>query len=156
MSADTFTLDAEGVLQFNDANDVRLNGPGRVTLSILQRYRLVNEGDDAPNPRRPWKVHTTGWIYTLKTKEGSLIVDYHWHPQRTPDVGFPHLHPAEPLVGRHYPTGRVLIEDVLQLARECGATPKNEEGWIRVYRTNVKNFVKGATWGTGRGPGFTQ
>jgi hypothetical protein len=74
-------------------------------------------------------------------------VDYHWHLQQTPGIQFPHLHPGEPLAGKHYPTGRVLIEDVLLFALECGAEPLDPAKWERVRKRNLENFAKGATWG---------
>jgi hypothetical protein len=108
------------------------------------RYRIVKL--DSPD-REPWKVSTTGWIYVLKDAAGKEIIEFHWHPAITPMVPFPHLHTPEPSVWRHCPTGRVLIEDVLNLAVECGAEPTDPAKWDDVFRTNVENFGKGATWG---------
>jgi hypothetical protein len=144
--ADTFEADTDGVLQFNGADDVRLNGPGRIHVSILMRYRIIRFEDER-NPGKPWKIHTTGWIYELKDRDLVPIVEFHWHPQLTPRIPFPHLHPHGPIVRYHYPTGRVLIEDVLNMAVECGAEPIDPAKWDDVFSANVENFAKGATWG---------
>lgn len=146
VAADSYDPDTEGILHFNKAEDVRLSGEGRVQLSITMRYRIVK----IPNPivaGKSWKVSTTGWVHSLKDRAGQKIVDFHWHPAVTPDIPFPHLHaPTDPL-NLHLPTGRVLVEDVLMLAVECGAEPIDEDKWRFVHARNLANFAKGATWG---------
>lgn len=146
VSADSSSPADEGVLSFNKADYVKLNGTGRVHLSIGMRYRIVsNENPD--EPKLPWKVHTTSYAYSLHDARDKPIVDYHWHPHLTVDIPFPHLH-IDTLPKRvHFSTGRVLIEDVLRLAVECGAEPLDPVKWKRVMRENVRNFEKSATWG---------
>lgn len=148
VSVDQYTTGAVGVLTFNRSADVLLNGPGKVTLSVAMRYRIV---DNVGAATKKWKVSTVGWIYTLKDGGGALIADYHWHPEITPDIAFPHLHAPDDASRRHLPTGRVLIEDVLSLAVESGAQARDPAKWERVRELNVANFAKGATWGTRRG-----
>ncbi len=146
VSANSYDPDVEGVLQFNGAEFVTLQGDARVSLSISMRYRISNVGEPTI-PGKPWKVSTTGWVYGLRDGAGDALVEYHWHPQITPDIAFPHLHhPLDP-ERRHNPTGRVLIEDVLTLAAELGAEPRSPEKWEEVRSRNVQNFGKGATWG---------
>ena len=107
------------------------------------RYQIVESGVE----QLPWKVHTTGWAYSLLDRHQDPVIDFHWHPELTPDVQFPHLHVYSEPDRRHFPTGRVLIEDVLGLAVEMGAEPRDLEKWQRVSQKNVENFKKGATWG---------
>lgn len=146
----SYDPDVEGVLHLNRAEDIRLKGSGRIHLYATMRYRIWKPEEPADSSK-PWKVSTTGWIYELKDRDLVSIVEFHWHPGITPDVPFPHLHtPADGRVRRHYPTGRVLIEDVLNCAVECGAEPADPEKWADVFRTNVENFGKGATWGNPR------
>ncbi|HBX09915.1 MAG TPA: hypothetical protein DEG13_09065 [Candidatus Microthrix parvicella] len=47
----------------------------------------------------------------------------------------------------HYPTGRVLIENVLMLAVEMGAEPVDRARWDECCERNRFNFALGATWG---------
>jgi hypothetical protein len=107
------------------------------------RYQIVPTGD----AQKPWKVHTTEWSYSLLDGDKHQIVDFHWHPGLTPGIQFPHLHVYSDPERRHYPTGRVLLEDVLRLAVELGATPRDEDKWSRVSKKNIADFKKGATWG---------
>jgi hypothetical protein len=146
---DSYKPDNEGVLQFNDADDVRLNGQGRVCLYVSLRYRIVKL-EDPPDPREPWKTTTTGWAHHLgRIQRGKVvpIAQFHWHPQDTPDKPYPHVHVPADADRLHIPTGRVLVEDVLKLAIESGATPRDQAKWDDILQTNVENFAKGATWG---------
>lgn len=97
--------------------------------------------------RTPWKVHTTGWARSLLNRRQESVIDLHWHPELDENIQFPHLHVYSERDRRHYPTGRVLIEDVLRLAVEMGAQPRDESKWQRVSQKNIENFKKGATWG---------
>ncbi|MGB8178904.1 MAG: hypothetical protein WCF63_01950, partial [Acidimicrobiales bacterium] len=65
----------------------------------------------------------------------------------TPDKPYPHLHARQYSCGLHHPTGRVLIEDLLILAVECGAVPLDKNKWNRIEKKNKRNFTLGATWG---------
>jgi len=109
------------------------------------RYRIV-KARVLSTPSKPWKVSTTGWIYSLREGDQS-VADFHWHPAITPEIPFPHVHTPSPGPRRHVPTGRILIEDLLVLAVECGAEPLDPEKWQDVCARNIENFGKGATWG---------
>ena len=133
-----------GQLVFNGGRPTKLNGPSRLRLGCTIEYAIVDSGQ----PAKPWKVHTTGYIFRLLKSNGSGLVDFHWHPTATPEVSFPHLHAREYGCKRHYPTGRVMVEDVFVLAIECGAIPGDRAKWQRVLKANRENFALGATWGT--------
>jgi hypothetical protein len=144
VTTDTYSPDAQGILAFNRGEDVELNGSG-ISISVTMRYRIKRP----PNPplrSKPWKVSTEGWAYHIRNSSGTLA-EFHWHPDLTPDVLFPHVHVASDTERRHYPTGRVLVEDVLNFAVECGATPRQPRNWKDVCSVNIENFGKGATWG---------
>jgi hypothetical protein len=147
----------DGVLLFNDGGDVILNGDGKVRLSINLNYRIVqNRAADAHG--KVWKVSATGWIYHVADSDCDVIADFHWHPRATPDVLIPHLHTPEKSPRRHFPTGRVLIEDVLHFCVECGASPYDADMWQQIHDRNIENFKLGATWGSSfpRRPATTQ
>jgi hypothetical protein len=78
------------------------------------------------------------------------LCEYHWHPisiSAWHEVR-PHLHcPAVPK--GHIPTGRVVIEDVLNLAVQHGAKPNNMRRWKELDKLNREKFARGATWGVG-------
>ena len=143
VQVDSYDPSAEGVLQFNGGDAVKLNGSSRTHVFVSMRYRIVGSGIE----QLPWRVHTTGWAYSLLDRHQDPVIDFHWHPELTPDIQFPHLHVYSEPDRRHFPTGRVLIEDVLRLAVEMGAEPRDQKKWQRVSQKNVENFKKGATWG---------
>jgi hypothetical protein len=143
VQVDSYDPAVEGVLQFNGGDAVKLDGSPRLHLFISMRYKIVESGV----AQKPWKIHTTGWAHSLLNRRQEPVVDFHWHPDLTPDIQFPHLHVYSEPDRRHFPTGRVLIEDVLCLAVEMGAVPRDGAKWQRVSRKNIENFKKGATWG---------
>lgn len=147
VTTDTFKPGVTGVLVFNKGEDVVLNGSAKVHIYVSMRYRVVRL-DDPPLRSKPWKVSTEGWAHHVSDRHVSTIAEFHWHPELTPDILFPHVHVASDAERRHYPTGRVLVEDVLNFAVECGAEPWHPRKWAGVSKANVENFGKGATWGT--------
>jgi len=60
----------------------------------------------------------------------------------------PHLHCSAVNKG-HIPTGRVIIEDVLNLAVQHGAKPNSVTRWKELDKLNREKFARGATWGVG-------
>lgn len=60
---------------------------------------------------------------------------YHWHPEQTPHVAFPHLHleagagvRREELTRAHLPTGWVSLEAVLRLTiTDFGTAPLRDD-----------------------------
>ena len=146
VTADTYDTDSEGVLTFNRATPTRLPGSVRIHITISMRYRVVRAPDEA---RGPWKVSTTGWIYDVLDRDEARIVAYHWHPISDSHAKHPHMHVTELGDKRHFPTGRVLIEDVLQLAVDLGAKPRDETKWSEIAERNRSNFALAATWGIG-------
>jgi len=107
------------------------------------RYVVRPSADGASDPR---KVTTTGWIDELLDHRGSSLAAHHWHPISSSHVTTPHLHvPGE--AKRHFPTGRVLIEDILTLAMELGAAPTDPGKWRAREAANRAAFREDATWG---------
>lgn len=144
LSVSNYDPAQSGVLTFNSARPTRLKGSSHLSFTCSQNYVIV-PSDDLD---RKWKVHTTKYIYRLIGPDDSGIVDYHWHPDNTVDKEFPHLHATQYSCKLHHPTGRVLVEDLLLLAVECGAVPLDEDKWQRILKKNLRDFAKGATWGT--------
>jgi hypothetical protein len=137
-----------GRLTLNRYNPVRLDGSGKVHLLMTMSYRVIEaEGDLGP-----YKVSTVGWIYHLLDSSKDALVGYHWHPVSESHATHPHMHNFAEGDKRHYPTGRVLVEQVLQLATEFGAKPRDPDEWLRVISENRSNFDLGASWGTSHPP----
>ncbi|WP_419402586.1 hypothetical protein [Mycobacteroides abscessus] len=144
VTADTYKPDIVGILTFNSGEVVKLRGDSKVGLSVTMNYRIVADED---SERGPWKVTTVGYMYDLRLSDKSLY-EYHWHPISVSHEVRPHLHCAAVDKG-HIPTGRVMIEDVLNLAVQCGAKPNNLARWTALDKLNREKFSRGATWGVG-------
>lgn len=143
LSVSNYDPTKSGILTFNEGKPTKLKGPNHLSITCAQNYAILEVGEG----ERKWKVHTTKYIYRLIGNDPKGIVDYHWHPDDTPEKPFPHLHARQYACELHHPTGRVLIEDLLMLAVECGAIPLDQDKWSRIQRKNKANFSLGATWG---------
>ena len=115
--------------------------PMKLLLAI--QVEIVAGRENVADER--FKVSTRKWIHVLR-REGREIVAYHWHPDEPGDKTYPHLH-LDGKSSPHYPTGRVLIENVLMLAVEMGAEPVDRARWDECCERNRSNFALGATWG---------
>ncbi|MHB1583726.1 MAG: hypothetical protein ACYCU7_09495 [Acidimicrobiales bacterium] len=147
MTVSSYKVEDPGKLAFNGGRPTKLHGPERLRITCAMEYQIASA-----DKRDLWKVHTTNYIYRLLDRSENPIVDYHWHPDDTPDVPFPHLHLRKWGSRLHYPTGRVLVEDLLMLAVEHGAEPHDRAKWARILKRNRENFALGATWGVPRVP----
>lgn len=144
VTVDTYQPDAVGILTFNRGDIVKLRG-GKVGLSVSMQYRIIET--DEPG-RGPWKVSTVGYMYDLLLDDKAQY-EYHWHPISKSHEVRPHLHCASVRGKRHIPTGRVMIEDVLNLAVQHGANPNSTKRWKDLDQLNREKFARGATWGVG-------
>jgi hypothetical protein len=141
ITADTYDPGPIGILAVNSQNLVRLRGPGKVRLTAAIHYEILATETNLGS----WRVSTRGWIHHLYTSDNADIVGYHWHPREPGHATWPHLHVQG---GKdHLPTGRVMIEDILQLAMEFGATPTDPEKWASVCKRNRQRFAASASWG---------
>lgn len=131
-----------GLINLNGGEETVLFGDSRVRITFAKQFRI----DEADGKSGPWKVFTTNYIYNLIEHDGSAIVKYHWHPDDDAPK-HPHLHVPGDRSKLHHPTGRVLIEDVLQFATELGAVPRDPGKWETIYERNLENFAKSASWG---------
>jgi hypothetical protein len=144
VTADVYKPGREGVLAFNNEEVVKLSGSANIGLSVCMRY-CITSIENAE--RGPWKVSTTAYMYALHIDDVELYA-YHWHPFARSQEVRPHLH--HPPAGKHHiPTGRVMIEDVLNLAIQLGATPSDMTRWEQLDKANREKFARGATWGVG-------
>jgi hypothetical protein len=147
VTGDVFGMGPVGKLVVNRYEPVRLDGRGKVQLSMQMSYQIVEAAGDIG----PFKITTVGWIYHLADSRGHDLFGYHWHPISDSHAKNPHFHNYAEGDKRHYPTGRVLIEEVLELAREYGAKPKDGIKWDDIAAENREKFEISATWGTSAG-----
>jgi len=101
-----------------------------------------------------FKVRTDAYIYRVdRSVDGDgheEVVSYHWHPQTTDAILFPHLHihiTSDPHVNRiHFPTGRMSLERLLLfMIRDYGVKPRRED-WSFVLLKNLEDFERRRSW----------
>jgi hypothetical protein len=108
-------LDQVSVLTLPDP--ISLNGRSDLYLSFTQQYKIVRDAQNGP-----YRINTRYYKYAIEDASGLEIFGYHWHPEGSSPIPFPHLHIGPganvgipELSGKaHFPTGRVAFEDVVE------------------------------------------
>lgn len=127
----THRADERGQLTLNYGKPLELNSNTRkIEIECVIGYRIekvvVGSG---------WQVSTLGYIHSV-TVDDEPIVEFHWHPDDTSNIWYPHIHPRLAGGGRHrggmhIPSGHVFVEDVLIFAHERGAVPLKDD-WTTI------------------------
>ena len=147
--------DEPHVVTLGRGRPVRLRGDGRVSLSLIHAYRIIED----PGPRGPYRCSTASYYYGLDDEDGREVFVFQWHPAGRSPVTWPHLHlGAGAEVGRldvanaHLPTGRVALEEVLRLAiDELGVEPLRSN-WREVLDETQGAYEAGRTWPSSSAP----
>ena len=91
----------------------------------LAVQHLIRIDRDRTSQTRAWNTTTIGYGYRFRDAVGGEVVSFHWHPDGTGFVRFPHLHVGTAMVAAdapirprdfhraHIPTQSVPIEDVI-------------------------------------------
>jgi hypothetical protein len=132
----------------------KLGRDKRFALRVSQQYEVI-KGEDR---RGPFKVQTLAYSYTLyaldqRDDREREIFSYHWHPRGQSPITYPHLHLAQGAeVGRdevreaHFPTGRISLEEVLQLVIiEFHVKPLRRD-WADILQRTQAAFEEFRTW----------
>lgn len=81
----------------------------------------------------PWRIQLAAYAYKLSTVRNEELLAFHWHPEATPPVSFPHLHvrsDVAPLSHKtHVPTGHVSLADVVRLLIVEFGVPPLRDDW---------------------------
>jgi hypothetical protein len=119
-------------------------------FDVAQWFRIIEDPANGP-----WRVTTEGYKYTIETEDGEEILGYHWHPRSLSHIREPHLHLGTGArIGRseletakaHLPTGRVSMEDFIQLLIEVFAAHPRRD-WRTILKATGDLFWKYASWG---------
>lgn len=112
-------------------------------------YRIVEDEGD----RGPWRVTTTGYMYSLEDRAGQELFAAHWHPLTVGVHKRPHLHLPHAafndsgvwLAREPIHTGRFTFEELIRLTIKNLQVPTLVEDWQdrldlaetphRLYRT---------------------
>ncbi len=120
-------------------------------FTVAQWFSIIEDSKNGP-----WRVTTAGYKYTMETENGEEILGYHWHPKALSPFKEPHLHLGSGAkIGRaelettkaHLPTGRVSMEDFIQLLIEVFSAHPKRRGWKAALQKTGSAFWKYASWG---------
>jgi len=137
------------VLLYEPPVKLERKGGDPLSMAVTQTYLIsgVNGG---------FKAKTTSYSYELMVKKDrnlETIVEFHWHPDITPKLKWPHVHikgnTAEGELGRkHFPTARLAVEDFLRfLIRDFDVKPRLSYAvWKEILTRNKREFVANASW----------
>jgi hypothetical protein len=128
----------------------RKHGADPLYLSITQTYRVV-EADDGT-----LKANSTSYSYGLLAKQNdelNTLLEFHWHPEGTPNLKWPHLHViANTKDGElnrvHFPTARLCIEDFIRLLiRDFDVKARLPyDEYKHILAKNKAAFVEKSSW----------
>lgn len=125
-----------------------LSEPHGLSFSLLHAYLLRPANGRRAND----VVHSVGYSYQIHRFDGEEVVAFHWHPGRTKQVQFPHLHlesrSDRPAIsrGHHIPSGRVSIEAVVRFAiEELGVRPLRPD-WLQLIEIGIETFDAARSW----------
>lgn len=106
------------------------------------QYQIIK----TPDPQRgPYRVTTRGYSYAIYAR-GSLSAAHHWHPSGNSTYHEPHIHMPEIFQRKHFPCGRVSLEEIVRFCiRELGAEPARED-WASVLTMNEDRFQTYRSW----------
>jgi hypothetical protein len=102
----------------------------------------------------PYKIRTRAYHYMLEDEHRSEILGFHWHPESTPDIQFPHLHicgaAARDLRSEirdiHFKTDRIAFEEFgLMLLRHFEVEPERNDAESLLMR-NLDLFKRYRSW----------
>ena len=146
------TAGAEGdnrVLLYEPPVKLQRKAGDPLYLAVTQTYLVSLHGNG-------FKANTTSYSYELLVKKDGnfeTIAEFHWHPARTKNLKWPHIHikgnTAEgDLDRKHFPTARISIEDFVKfLVRDFDIKMRipYEQG-KQILARNKAAFVQGASW----------
>jgi len=119
-------------------------------LTFVQAFSIIEPLWSLPFR---FKVRTRAYWYGLEDRHHTEIVAFHWHPEDTSAIGFPHFHLRQaagqfrPELGKiHFRTDRFAFEEFcLLLIEEFRVIPDRDDA-KEVLEKNLKLFKQHKTW----------
>jgi hypothetical protein len=135
---------------------------GELRFRFAHLYNVVHVPDDAQ--RGPYEVSTSFYQYAILDFGENEVVIYDWAPHGRSPVRTPHLHvpmagsavlqqrQGSPLENQktylgslHFPTGRIFLEDIVELLiREFRVDPRRDD-WEEILEENRAALGRGST-----------
>jgi hypothetical protein len=151
----SLTLYVTGQSAPNVARLTTHGGVGELRFRFAHLYTVVQAPDDAQRGPSPYVVSTSFYQYTILDYEENEGVVYDWAPEGTSPVQTSHVH--APIAGStvlrqrhgspletqktylgnlHFPTGRIVLEDIIELLiREFRVDPRRDD-WEAILKHN--------------------
>ena len=159
----SLTLYITGQSEPNVARLRTHGGAGELRFRFAHLYTVVHVPDAAQ--RGPYKVSTSFYQYAILDYRENEVVVYDWAPQGMSPVRTPHLHvpmagstilqqrQGSPLENQktylgslHFPTGRIFLEDIVELLiHEFRVDPRRDD-WEEILKDNREALGRGRTW----------
>ena len=124
-------------------------GQNALRLRVTLHFRHAQ----AAGSLGPWRVSTAGYWYTLSAPDERELISYHWHPNASGEISYPHVHLGPlaavghtQLARAHAPTGRVALEDVLRFAIQDLGVRSRRTDWDSVLAEILAIFEQARTW----------
>ena len=111
------------------------------------QYEIIEVPEERRAEYGHYKISTRRYSYNMTAKDNKEIFAYQWQPEGT--IKYPHLHTMYQGRKRHFPTGRISMEQVIKLViYEYGVRTMKDrrEDWESVLDENQKKFEKWRTW----------
>jgi hypothetical protein len=138
-------------------------GEGDIYLKVAHAFFIRHVPDDPI--RGPFKVSSSFYQYILLDYGGGEVLTYDWHPAGKGAHLAPHLHVSASgsiyleerdgsarqgrkthLGSFHLPTGRVLLEDIIQLLIEEFKVNPLRRDWQAILDDNREAVKRDRTW----------
>jgi hypothetical protein len=148
--------DGEWTLFLPGNNPITLRSEAVPKVRLFASQRFVTIPDALVEGE--YKTSTREYVYHLWDGEGDPVLEWHWHPSRTPEQLEPHLHAhphaesghptgwGERIYKFHIPTERVAFELIdLFLIERLGVTPARAD-WRESLDEGLRAFRQWRTW----------
>jgi hypothetical protein len=131
-------------------------------LGVHHHYTIVHLPDDPTGGS--FKVSSSRYMYEVLDRDERELFVYHWHPEGVSPIQVPHMHfsgaapislppapggqqPRRLEVDRaHFPTGRIALEDVIELLiRDLGIVPRRGD-WEDVLNESLASLRGRRPW----------
>ncbi len=118
-------------------------------FSFLQQFSVVRSRTSST-----YHIRTRSYFYSLEDRNNQEIIAFHWHPEETEDITFPHLHICaaaghrirQEILDIHFRTDRLAFEEFCQLMiAEFAVIPEREE-FSAILNHNLKLFKDHRSW----------
>jgi hypothetical protein len=118
-------------------------------LSFIHTFSVIK-----PLLLGSFKVRTRSYLYIIEDDAHREIVGFHWHPETTPEIPFPHLHIYEgagaairqEIRNIHFRTDQTAFEEfALMLVDYFDVVPERSDA-AEVLRNNLRRFKEQRSW----------